>query len=333
MTEKSKEEGTVLLTTLLVMSIMAVISIAIIEDIKFAVKKTINTDHYAQTHWYLMGAEDYIESFISNQYDELDVSIKNDTLRKSLSLSYPYDGGMISANITDGTDCFSLGSLITVEGRADVAGRRQFEYLMGSLGIPEYKSKKISYSLSDWMDADTQRELLGAEDGDYLRRPIPHRTPNSIISSVMELRSIEGIDENIYKRIRPHICVRMQGSRTKFNINTSEAKDAFLLSSILGGSDFYETALAIISERPKKGYENIQELRSSQALQNFEGDSVAYDQIVFEPSFLWVEVKVDYRNASRVVSYEYDVSDGNISKIYKGWGYESLRPKLQEKEL
>ena len=43
----------------------------------------------------------------------------------------------------------------------------------------------------------------------------------------MELRSIEGIDENIYKRIRPHICVRMQGSRTKFNINTSEAKDAF----------------------------------------------------------------------------------------------------------
>ena len=141
------------------------------------------------------------------------------------------------------------------------------------------------------MDADTQRELLGAEDGDYLRRPIPHRTPNSMISSVMELRSIEGIDENIYKRIRPHICVREQGSRTKFNINTSEAKDAFLLSSILGGSDFYETALAIISERPKKGYENMQELRSSQALQNFEGDSVAYDQIVFEPSFLWVEVK------------------------------------------
>ena len=83
MTEKSKEEGTVLLTTLLIMSIMAVISIAIIEDIKFAVKKTINTDHYAQTHWYLMGAEDYIEIFISNQYDELDVSIKNDTLRKS----------------------------------------------------------------------------------------------------------------------------------------------------------------------------------------------------------------------------------------------------------
>jgi general secretion pathway protein K len=122
---------------------------------------------------------------------------------------------------------FSLGSLITVDGRADVAGRRQFEYLMGSLGIPEYKSKKISYSLSDWMDADTQRELLGAEDGDYLRRPIPHRTPNSIISSVMELRSIEGIDENIYKRIRPHICVRMQGSRTKFNINTSEAKTLF----------------------------------------------------------------------------------------------------------
>ena len=63
---KSKEEGTVLLTTLLIMSIMAVISIAIIEDIKFAVKKTININDYAQTHWYVRGAEDYIENFINN---------------------------------------------------------------------------------------------------------------------------------------------------------------------------------------------------------------------------------------------------------------------------
>lgn len=330
---KSKEEGTVLLTTLLIMSIMAVISIAIIEDIKFAVKKTININDYAQTHWYVRGAEDYIENFINNQYNKLDISIRNDTFKKSQSLIYPYEGGMITANISDGTDCFSLGSLITSEGKADVAGRRQFEYLMGSLGIPEFKAKKISYSLSDWMDADTQREILGAEDGDYLRRSIPHRTSNSILSSVMELRSIEGMDENIYKLLRPYICIRVPGSKTKFNINTSEVKDAFLLSSILGGSDFYDTALAIIAERPKKGYDNLQELRSSQAFQNFQGDNVAYDQIVFEPNFLWVEVRVDYHNASRVVSYEYDVSAGNVGKIYKGWGYESLRPKLKKKEL
>ena len=41
------ERGTVLLTTLLIMTVMAAITVALMEDIRFAVKRTINVHAYA----------------------------------------------------------------------------------------------------------------------------------------------------------------------------------------------------------------------------------------------------------------------------------------------
>jgi len=187
--------------------------------------------------------------------------------------------------------------------------------------------------LTDWIDRDTQRGPSGAEDGDYLRRDPPHRTANTALASVMELRSLEGITEELYQSIRPYLCVRELGEKTTFNINTAEPIDAFLLSSILGGPDHYQTALQIIAERPQGGYENVEIMQATPSLQNFTGNDAAFDQIVFEPNFLWVEVRVDYLNASRLVTYEYDVSSPEAKLTYRGWGSESFRPTLEEEEL
>ena len=50
-----KERGTVLLTTLLIMAVMATVAVAIMDDIRFAVKRTINVGDYAQVDWYVKG--------------------------------------------------------------------------------------------------------------------------------------------------------------------------------------------------------------------------------------------------------------------------------------
>jgi len=188
--------------------------------------------------------------------------------------------------------------------------------------------------LTDWIDRDTQRGPNGAEDGDYLRREPPHRTANTALASVMELRSLEGITEELYQSIRPYLCARELGEKTTFNINTAEPIDAFLLSSILGGPDHYQTALQIIAERPQGGFADLTALQATASLQNFTGSEPAYDQIVYEPNYLWVEVRVDYLNASRLVTYEYDVSNSAEADLtYRGWGSESFRPTLEEEEL
>ena len=90
--------------------------------------------------------------------------------------------------------------------------------------------------------------------------------------------------------------------------------------------------MQIIAERPQGGFGNLELLQATPALQDFTGNEPAYDQIVFEPNFLWMEVRVDYLNASRLVTYEYDVSDPNSEAelTYRGWGSESFRPTLEE---
>lgn len=327
-----KERGTVLLTTLLIMAVMATVSVAIMDDIRFAVKRTINVGDYAQADWYVKGAEDFAESYISNQLAPMDRPIKNELFKEPQTFTFPYDGGMMILDVRDGTDCFALGSLVDSTGKADVVGGRQLTNLLLALGWPENDARSLTSVLTDWIDIDTQRGPNGAEDGDYLRRTPPHRTANTALASVMELRSLEGITEELYQSIRPYLCARAWGEKAVLNINTAEPVDAFLLSAILGGPDHYQTALQIISERPQGGYDETT-LQATPALQNLKLQEFDITQIAFEPKYLWVEVRVDYLNASRLVTYEYDVLQPDAQLTYRGWGSESLRPTLETEEL
>jgi len=329
-TKPDKERGTVLLTTLLIMAVMATVAVAIMDDIRFAVKRTINVGDYAQADWYVKGAEDFAESYISTQLSALEPIAKNTLFQEPQTFAFPFDGGSMILDVRDGTDCFALGSLVTETGTADATGGRQFTNLLIALGWPDNDARSLTGVLTDWIDTDTQRGANGAEDGTYLRREPPHRTSNTALASVMELRSLEGMTEELYQSIRPYLCARGSGEQTRLNIETAESIDAFLLSAILGGPDHYQTALQIIAERPQGGFGNLEMLQATPALQDFTGNEPAYDQIVFEPNFLWIEVRVDYLNASRLVTYEYDVSGPTTVLTYRGWGSESFRPTLEE---
>ena len=60
------DRGTVLLTTLLIMTVVAAITVALMEDIRFAVKRTVNVHAYAQADWQASGAEDFVTAYLTN---------------------------------------------------------------------------------------------------------------------------------------------------------------------------------------------------------------------------------------------------------------------------
>jgi len=264
-------------------------------------------------------------------------NLKNELFKEPQTFTFPYEGGMMILDVRDGTDCFSLGSLVTSSaGAPDIVGGRQFTNLLIALGWPDNDARNLSGVLTDWIDRDSQRGPNGAEDGDYLRRDPPHRTANTELSSVMEMRGLEGMTEELYQSIRPYLCARASGEKTVLNINTAEPIDAFLLSSLLGGPEHYQTALQIIAERPAGGYEkgSFDNRENIVALQNLKLPDFDSTQIVYEPNYLWVEVRVDYLNASRLVTYEYAVSNSTEVKLtHRGWGSESFRLTLEEEEI
>ena len=134
---KAHDEGTVLLTTLLVMAIMAALAVAMIDDIRFALKRTANVTDYAQADWYVLGAEDYVSDVLAATLNTVeDNTAKNETLRTINPLILPLDDGAMSLNIRDGSHCFNLTSLTNVTtGEMNEDAQLYFIQTMDALGV------------------------------------------------------------------------------------------------------------------------------------------------------------------------------------------------------
>jgi general secretion pathway protein K len=333
-----KESGAVLLTTLLVMAIMAALAVAIMDDVRLALKRTANISDYAQADWYVRGAEDYVGTVLGDALLSVEGSQRNAILEQLSPILLPIDGGLMQIDVLDGSHCFNLNSLTTREtGQGSDVAITQFTALIEMLGVPPSETGLVVSRIVDWIDTDSQTRPGGAEDGQYLRRTPPIRTANAPLKSVMELRAIDGITPEIYTALRPWVCIGEAHSASTFNINTAQLFHAPILATYLGGEEHLPLALQIIQERPLEGYNDFETLQASPSLSGL-GDGKdsplkfelwSEELIKFEPPSLWVELSLQYRNVQRSRSFHFTGLDSdNLLLTYRGWGKESFRPNL-----
>jgi general secretion pathway protein K len=336
---KNNERGAVLLTTLLIMAIMAALTVAVMDDIRLALKRTVNVSDYAQADWYVRGAEDYVGDVLANQFSSIDEANRNQALETISPLILPIENGTMILDIRDGSHCFNLGSLTTNDGDADTIASEQLLNLFEIIGVPLNISESLRARILDWIDADTQPRSGGAEDGSYLRRTPRLLPANAPLSSVMELRAIEGIEEDIYALLRPWLCIGEAHAPNQFNIDAAKIWHAPLLASFLGGEDKLPLAQRLILERPTSGYGNLNTLNENTLIKDLddsEKDFTASDfwnnQLTFAPGSLWVELDLAYRKAQRSRSFYFTRLEDPLL-VYRGWGRESFRPSLNIEAL
>ena len=329
---KARDEGTVLLTTLLVMAIMAALAVAMIDDIRFALKRTANVTNYAQADWYVLGAEDYVSDVLASALNNVENNtLKNETLKTISPLILPVENGVMTLNIRDGSHCFNLTSLTQINtGELNEEAKLYFVQTMDALGLPLSEAETMHARLTDWVDRDQQSLPGGAEDGDYLRRQPPLRTANAPFASVMEVRAVEGVTQELYDALRPWLCIAGAEAGNKFNINLAEPWQAPLLAGLLGGADALPLATQLILERPPQGYD--ESLTENPLLQNSGIEDVAgriSQTVSYAPNSLWVELDLSYRKAQRARSFHFSIDNDRPVLTYRGWGRESFRPVLR----
>jgi general secretion pathway protein K len=337
---RQNERGAVLLTTLLVMAIMAALAVALMDDIRLALKRTANISDYAQADWYVRGAEDYVAEVIAANLKDLDDAAMNQIVSSISPLILPIDGGVMQLNIRDGSHCFNLGSLTDAQGQVpnNSLTSKQFTDTLEALGLPPREIEIVKSRLLDWVDADTQTRPGGAEDGAYLRRTPQILPPNTHLASVMELRALEGMTPELFEALRPWVCMGEPYAANKFNINLAEPWHAPLLAGFMGGSENLSFALRLIEERPPQGYNGFDDVEQSAAFldwQSSAGDdfdlSLFHDAtILTKPESLWVELELSYRQAQRSRSFHFVDLDATPPRlVYRGWGRESFRPDIR----
>ena len=289
-------EGMALLTVLLLVAVMAVVAVAVLDDVRFSVRRTTNAETGAQAQWYADGAE----TLARRRIDRLTALDPNRTPLtpewNGRAFTLPIDGGTLTAVVRDGQACFNLNSVVAWTGdrlAARPAGEAQLMALGRAVGIDERRMRTITDSLIDWIDTDTTARPLGAEDSAYAALAEPYRTGGVPLVEVSELRVVRGVDGEAYDRLRPHLCA-LPTDRSPVNVNTLTPADAPLLVMLTGGSLSLPGARAVIAARPGEGWRDAAGFWGQPALRGLEAGPDARDQVTVRTDYFAVRIDVDH---------------------------------------
>ncbi|HEX2561308.1 type II secretion system minor pseudopilin GspK, partial [Phenylobacterium sp.] len=278
--KRDGEEGVALLTVLLLVAVMATLAVALLDDIRFSLRRTANAEAVGQARWYAIGAETLAKAQIAR----LNAAGGGRTTLQGgwhgRALRFPIEGGTIQARVTDGAACFNLNSV--VQGAGEVlerreAGVRQFVSLTQALGVAD--GERLAAALVDWIDTNILREGGGAEDEAYAQGGAGWLTAATLLAEPSELRAVRGFEPAVYERLRPYVCALPTAELSPINVNTLPPEKAVLLTMLTEGRLPQAGAQRIIEGRPPFGWASPAEFWNAPALQDVAPADEAVGQV------------------------------------------------------
>ena len=88
--------------------------------------------------------------------------------------------------------------------------------------------EKLYGALVDWLDANDLKSANGVESGDYRIKRTPYHAADQKLTTIGELRFVEGFTEKVINALTPYVAV-LPFDNAKININTTSTE---VLSSI-----------------------------------------------------------------------------------------------------
>ncbi|MET0248793.1 MAG: type II secretion system minor pseudopilin GspK [Sphingobium sp.] len=253
-----QERGAALLTVLLLVAVMAVVAATALERLALATRMTGNGGAVDQGRAYAQGAMEIarlrIGDLVASSPGRL--TLAGGWLGAPQSLPVP--GGLATARVTDGGNCFNLNSLVSGESAAALKVRpvavAQFQALMQALEIDARQAQAVSAAAADWIDSDAVPQPGGAEDEAYLRTQRPYRAANGPMIDASELRAVSAVTPAIYARLRPWVCALPTVDLSPINVNTLLPAQAPLFAMLLPGRLSVDQARQYLVRRPAGGY-------------------------------------------------------------------------------
>ncbi|MCL5051282.1 MAG: type II secretion system minor pseudopilin GspK [Firmicutes bacterium] len=301
----NRQRGVALITVLLVVAIVAVIAVSMSGRLKGQVDRAQAMEMSENAYWYWLSAEALVRQVLTTELEN-DGYANRDQNWATQQGPFPVDNGLIGGRVRDLHACFNLNALYpgTEETPVATAGLalEQYQALLTALEFDDFTSQQLSATLLDWLDDDTVLiNSYGAEDADYESLPRPYQAANSMMSHVSELRQVVGYTQEVFERLRPHVCVIPQRSDLALNINTMAPERPELLSAMFLGELSVDQARDMLTSWPQGGYDSVDEILALAELQGLvpEGDEQARgaESLTVESEFFELRAAVQFGNA------------------------------------
>jgi general secretion pathway protein K len=264
--QKHSERGAALLTVLLLVAVIAVLAGTALEKLRLSTRIGGNAVALDQARAFAQAAEILAVAKVSDLLarDPNRVTLAGGWSDKPFPLPIP--GGIATARVRDGGNCFNLNSLVVETGPGIYAAysptRRQFARLIRLVGAPTSLPDGIAAATADWIDSDNAPVEQGSEDASYTG----YRPADTLMADPSELRAVAGVTSAVYAKLRPWVCTLPKAEPSKINVNTLLPEQAALFAMLLPDTLSVEGARQMLLRRPPQGFASTSEFWKLPAL-------------------------------------------------------------------
>lgn len=276
-----KQKGLALLSVLIVLTLAILLVAGLSERLGKQVRFSSALQNQEQIYWYSLSAEELAKQILLQDFTDNNQSVHLAQVWALESRSFPLEKGVINLSVEDHQSCFNLNSLAQPDDRNSSPPVKPqavvvFQALLINLGIEEILAEQITEATRDWVHPSRQQQSVqGASDNDYLSLPVPYLPGNISMRDRSEWRAVLGVTPAIAHKALPYLCA-LPNTTLQFNINTLPTDQPALLAAITNNSLSVSQAEALLSSRPREGWQNVgdfiqelpAELTPSQELQS-----------------------------------------------------------------
>lgn len=192
------------------------------------------------------------------------------------TIDFGFDG--LEYSIDDLQGRYNLNNIGIEEPQQRRAQKRIFLNLLELLELGEFDERDRLYgALLDWLDENDATNPNGFESGEYQSKETPYYAADQKLTSMGELRYIEGFNSDIIKKLKPFVTV-LPIDTAKININTTSAEVLASLSSA-NVSDI-SGVTGFLAQRDQPGFPGFQANQIQSAQDAIIGVSVSRAQPV-----------------------------------------------------
>jgi len=309
------QQGVALIMVLLAMALVVMLAAGMTQQQNIRVFKAGHYLAQQQGQSIAVGAEAFARQILVRDFEE---DKEDNQLVDSLDEFWAMnaailpldDNGVAEVQIDDLGGRINLNDLVATSGQVDPLTKDRLSRLLIALGITGISVD----ALVDWIDPDDETiSAYGAEDGQYLMADPGFRAANQPFVSVSELRLIEGMTEEIYVALRPHVAT-LPVTGVGINVNTATTEVLMSLHEEL-------TAVQVESILERREEERFESLQDFLALPEFAGLGLKSAGLSLQTRFFEVVSRITYDNrVVNMVSTVFRDQEGNVRTVHRDTG-------------
>lgn len=311
------DRGAALLTVLLLVAVIAVLAATALERLRVSTRLAGNAAALDQARGLAFAAETLattrITALLSRSPDR--VALVGGWYDRPYALPVP--GGVATARITDGGNCFNLNGLVVRTGEANLTpytpALTQFAQLMRLVNVPG-DPQAIAAATADWIDTDGTPLPGGAEDANYTG----YRTAGALMADPSELRAVAGVTPEVYAALRPWVCTLPVAELSAVNVNTLAPEQAPLVAMLMPEGTGLSGIRAALLRRPELGYDSPDAFWREAALAGATDGSQGTVAVTSE----WFALRIDVRIGGATLEEHALVDAGALPAqlVSRHWG-------------